>query len=98
MAVSPDGKTLFSSSWDNTVRVWDLTSRSCSAVLEGHKSFVYSVAVSPDGKTLFSSSGDKTVRVWDLTSCSCSAVLERHTSNVNYSDLLVLVISIAVGG
>jgi len=52
-------------------------------VLEGHKSFVYSVAVSPDGKTLFSSSGDKTVRVWDLTSCSCSAVLERHTSNVN---------------
>ena len=56
VAVSPNGKTLFSSSGDKTVRVWDLTSRSCSAVLEGHTSYVTSVAVSPDGKTLFSSS------------------------------------------
>jgi len=32
VAVSPDGKTLFSSSSDNTVRIWDLNSGSCSAV------------------------------------------------------------------
>jgi WD40 repeat protein len=35
------------------------------ARLQGHTSYVWSLAFSPDGATLVSGSGDYTVRLWD---------------------------------
>jgi WD40 repeat protein len=43
-------------------RVWNLESSTCTRVLEGHTSDVYSVNISPDGKTIVSSSSDKMIR------------------------------------
>ena len=54
--------TIFSGISDNTVRVWDLGSKSCVAVLRGHTDDVNSVAfqcsfkndeLKPDGENLF---------------------------------------------
>ncbi len=64
------------------VRVWDLSSGRCAAVLQGHTGLVESVALSRDGRTAISGSHDHTVRVWDLASGRCSAVLEGHTHKV----------------
>ncbi len=65
LAVSPDGLTLASASWDSTVRLWPLHSGE-KRVLEGHSQNVNSVAFSPDGKSLVSVGYDHTIRIWPL--------------------------------
>jgi WD40 repeat protein len=71
VAFAPDGHTLATASWDQTVRLWDLTDRAqpspLGAPLTGHTSGVYSVAFAPDGHTLATASRDQTLRLWDLT-------------------------------
>ena len=70
VSFSPDGNTLASGSWDNTVRLWDATTGSPLRTLTGHTDWVYSVSFSPDGNTLASGSWDNTVRLWDATTGS----------------------------
>ena len=48
LAVSPDGATLASASWDRTVRLWPLAG-GAPRVLEGHQQNVNGVAFTPDG-------------------------------------------------
>ena len=75
-----------SGSCDNAVRIWDAASGECVVgPLDGHTSYVLSVAFSPDGTRVVSGSYDKTVRIWDAASGECVVVgpLDRHTSYVN---------------
>jgi class 3 adenylate cyclase/GTPase SAR1 family protein len=66
VAVTPDGKTVVSTSGDRTLKVWDLETGRCKATLEGHTDIVYGIAITPDGRTAVSGSFDNTLRVWDL--------------------------------
>ena len=62
-----DGSLLISSgAFDNTVKVWDVSSRALLHTLNGHTRGVCSVSFSPDGKTAISSSWDHTIRIWDV--------------------------------
>ena len=64
VALSPDGRTLASSSSDETIRLWDLRRRKLKATLEGHVDRVSAIAFSPDGKTL--ASGDRNgILLWN---------------------------------
>ena len=81
IAFSPDGSTLASSSWDATVRVWDVVSGAQKAIFLGHDWSVNSVAFSPDGKTLVSGGQDKTVRLWDVVD-GTHTILTGHTEEV----------------
>jgi WD40 repeat protein len=77
---------LASGSEDNTVRLWDIYTKQCVAVLEGHIKWVNSVAFSPDGRLLASASHDSTVRLWDVVKRKAASpvhVLAGHTSWVN---------------
>ena len=82
VSFSPDGQTLASGSWDETVRLWDVETGQQQALLEGHWDGVYSVSFSPDGATLASSSRDGTVRLWDVETGQQQAVLEGHWDGV----------------
>lgn len=67
LAVSPDGTTLASASWDRTVRLWSLAG-GAPRVLEGHSQNVNGVAFMPDGRNLVSAGYDATVRIWPVRS------------------------------
>ena len=54
VAFSPDGRTLASGSYDETIKLWDVATGRSIATLTGHSRFVNSVAFSPDGRTLAS--------------------------------------------
>jgi cytochrome c len=68
LAVSPDGATLASASWDQTIRLWPLAGGGgAPRVLEGHTQNVNGVAFTPDGRFLVSAGYDLTLRIWPLT-------------------------------
>src|SRR3954447_19417931 len=65
LAVSADGSTLASASWDSSVRLWPLHS-GAKRVLQGHSQNVNGIAFAPDGKSLVSVGYDLTLRIWPL--------------------------------
>ncbi|MCX4657280.1 NB-ARC domain-containing protein [Streptomyces microflavus] len=82
VAISPDGTWLATTSYDETVRVWDRATGTCTTTLTGHTDTVYSVAISPDGTWLATTSWDETVRVWDRATGTCTTTLTGHTEPV----------------
>jgi WD40 repeat protein len=49
-----------------TVRLWDVHTGQCRNILQGHTSWIRSVAFSPEGGTLASGSEDETINLWDV--------------------------------
>jgi len=65
-AVSTDGETLATGSYDRKIILWDYESGKQLHVLSGHNDAVYDLAFSPDGKHIASASGDTTVKIWSV--------------------------------
>ncbi|ETO22958.1 hypothetical protein RFI_14228 [Reticulomyxa filosa] len=66
--ISADGLHALSSSWDGTIRLWNLQSGDCRHIFQGHKRDVLSCAFSVDNRQIVSGSMDKSVRVWNMLS------------------------------
>jgi WD40 repeat protein len=67
--LSPDGKTLAAASENGTVELWDTTTRTRSALLQGVLLGYHSVAISPDGQRVAAgSNGQDAIKLWDLAS------------------------------
>jgi WD40 repeat protein len=97
LAVTPDGRTAASASDDGSVRVWDVTSHTTTAVLRHsagvwaawgtaeRRSGVKFVAMSADGRTILSLADD--LRVWALPETRQVRVLKGHDGQVKELDI-----------
>ena len=64
IAFSPNGQKLVSSSWDNSIKLWDSqTTENLATGLHAHD--VTSVVFSPDGRRIASGGVDEVIRLWN---------------------------------
>ncbi|MBD2205328.1 serine/threonine protein kinase [Calothrix sp. FACHB-1219] len=82
VAISPDGNTLASGSWDKTIKLWNLATGEQIRTFSGHSDTVNSVAFSPNGNTLASGSWDKTIKLWNLATGEQIRTLKVHSNTV----------------
>ncbi len=66
VALSPDGQTLATGSYDQKVKLWNVASGAEMKTLSGHNGGVFGLSFRPDGKVLASASADRTVKLWDV--------------------------------
>jgi serine/threonine protein kinase len=90
---SPDSSRIASGGWDQTVQVWDVTTKQPVVIYNNHASgktagegipegMVFAVAWSPDGTSIASGSWDKTVQVWDATNGRQIYIHRGHVTSV----------------
>ncbi|KAI8058104.1 notchless protein-like protein 1-like protein [Syncephalis plumigaleata] len=79
---SPDGRTLASASFDNSVKLWDARTGNFLTSLRGHVGAVYQVCWSADSRLILSGSKDSTLKVWELRTRKLLLDLPGHADEV----------------
>ena len=88
VSFSPDGKTIASGGWDNTVILWSPEGREINALYqdfktpEGYSTMVCSVSFSPDSETI-ATCGDNTVKLWNRGNDKYITTLSGHSGDIN---------------
>ena len=75
-ALSADGQTLLTASWDNTARLWNRQGE-CLQVLHGHEGSLTACGLSADGQTAMTATRTA-VRHWRRGSPDWACTLELH--------------------
>jgi F-box and WD-40 domain protein CDC4 len=86
-AIAAHQDTLVSGSYDNTVRVWKISTGETIHRLQGHAMKVYSVVLDHKRNRCISGSMDTYVKIWSLETGACLFTLEGHSSLVGLLDL-----------
>ncbi|KAF8335837.1 guanine nucleotide binding protein beta subunit [Cantharellus anzutake] len=84
IVISSDGQFALSSSWDRTLRLWDLNTGLTTRHFIGHTGDVLSVSFSADNRQIVSGSRDRTIKLWNtLGECKFDIKEEGHTEWVS---------------
>jgi WD40 repeat protein len=90
---SPDDRQIATGSEDKMVRIWDWHAGSLDSTLQGHTSYITSIAFSPDGSKIISCSPREQL-VWDATShvriyaTKIDPILRRWSDSVSFLHVL----------
>lgn len=84
VVISSDGQFALSSSWDKTLRLWDLNTGATTRRFVGHNSDVLSVSFSADNRQIVSGSRDRTIKLWNtLGECKFNIQEDGHSEWVS---------------
>ena len=82
--ISSDGAYALSSSWDKTLRLWELATGATTRRFVGHNNDVLSVSFSADNRQIVSGSRDRTIKLWNtLGDCKFTITDKGHTEWVS---------------
>jgi WD40 repeat protein len=82
--ISSDGAYALSSSWDKSLRLWELSSGTTTRRFVGHTNDVLSVSFSADNRQIVSGSRDRTIKLWNtLGDCKFTITDKGHTEWVS---------------
>jgi len=65
VALSQENCFVISSSWDKSLRLWDLRTGQTTRQFHGHQKEVFTVAFSPDNRQILSSGADRKIILWN---------------------------------
>ena len=82
VAISPDGQTIVSGSYDGTIKLWSLRTGELQNTLKGHTNRITCIAISPDGQTIASGGYDQTIKLWSLSTGQFLQTLEDRPDRV----------------
>jgi len=92
LSLSQENCFVISSSWDKTLRLWDLRTGKTSRIFVGHNKEVHSVSFSPDNRQILSCGADREVKLWNtLADCKFTSDQNNHSdwvSTVRYSPIV----------
>lgn len=80
--ISPDGQKMVTASYDEQLRIWDLSRGVVLATMSGHAGTPWAVAWSRDGRYIASGGEDRMVRIWDAANGKLLRVFNGHERNV----------------
>ena len=81
LAISADGTTAISGSFDSSAIRWSITRNAAEQVLRFHESAVNAVALMPDGRTV-TGGEDGRVAIWRSGATAPATVLQGHTAPI----------------
>ena len=82
--ISSDGAYALSSSWDKTLRLWELSTGQTTRRFVGHTNDILSVSFSADNRQIVSGSRDRTIKLWNtLGDCKYTITDKGHTEWVS---------------
>jgi WD40 repeat protein/transcriptional regulator with XRE-family HTH domain len=92
LAFNPDGKSLASTSFDGTVKIWDITPGKEKVVISAPAGgFGTRIAYKPDGGEIATTGGDGTATLWNIETGEPSLTLTGH-------DLEVMNVAVSTDG
>jgi WD40 repeat protein len=89
VALSADGRRAVSTSWDHTLKVWDVDTGREIPTFAGHSDIVHKVALSADGRYAVSASSDNMLKILDFHSGREVRTLSGHINIVTSRSIQV---------
>jgi len=76
VTLTSDSKHALSSSWDKTIRLWDLVHDKAFKPFQGHLRDVLAVAIASDSKRIISAGRDNSLKLWTVSG-ECKHTVEQ---------------------
>jgi WD40 repeat protein len=78
------GKTVYSGSWDKTVRLWNPMTGETTRIIETGKSIVFSASISKDSKTIAVGNWSQNITIYNTLTGEVVKTFKAHSFKTNY--------------